>query len=76
MEKQGTNTEGRIAAGIPIWAQQLDLSPGFLRLEVSRGRLQVTRLGRRVLITKREIERYLAANESLQADADEHLSRR
>jgi hypothetical protein len=70
MKKQSTNTEERLAAGIPVWAEQLDVSPGFLRLEVSRGRLCVTRLGRRVLVTKREIERYLAANGSPQPDAN------
>jgi excisionase family DNA binding protein len=63
MKKQSTNTE-RLAAGIPVWAEQLDVSPGFLRLEVSRGRLHVTRLGRRVLVTKREIERYLNEGQS------------
>ncbi|MGC2495047.1 hypothetical protein [Candidatus Binatus sp.] len=69
MKKQSTNVEERLAAGIPVWAEQLDVSAGFLRLEVSRGRLHVTRLGRRVLVTKREIERYLAANGSALATA-------
>jgi excisionase family DNA binding protein len=36
------------------------VSVGFLRLESLRGRLQVTRLGRRVLITAQELDRYLA----------------
>jgi len=62
MEKQSTNVEGRLAAGIPAWAERLDVSAGFLRLEVSRGRLRVIRLGRRVVVTKAEIERYLASN--------------
>jgi excisionase family DNA binding protein len=64
MEKQSTNSKERLAAGIPVWAEQLDVSPGFLRLEVSRGRLRVMRLGRRVLVTKAEIERYLTDNGS------------
>jgi excisionase family DNA binding protein len=36
------------------------VSIGFLRLESQRGHLQVTRLGRRVLITAEELDRYLA----------------
>jgi excisionase family DNA binding protein len=53
---------GRLAAGLPVWAEEIGVSLGFLRLEISRGKLQVTRLGRRVLVTKREIDRYLAEN--------------
>jgi excisionase family DNA binding protein len=36
------------------------VSVGFLRLESLRGHLHVTRLGRRVLITAQELDRYLA----------------
>ena len=36
------------------------VSVGFLRLESLRGNLRVTRLGRRVLITAEELDRYLA----------------
>lgn len=64
MKKQDTDTniEERLAAGFPAWAERIGVSAGFLRQEVSRGRLHVTRLGRRVLVTKAEIERYLASN--------------
>jgi hypothetical protein len=33
----------------------------FLRLEISRGNLTATRLGRRVVVTAEEIARYIAA---------------
>lgn len=47
--------------GLPELAQSLGCSAGFLRLEVQRGRLPVTRLGRRVVVLVEDLERYLAA---------------
>jgi len=43
-------------------AWRLSVSPSFLRLEISRGGIRPVRLGRRVLISAAEIERYVAAN--------------
>lgn len=59
--KQSTDTAPRRAFGIVELARAIGVSPGFLRLEIARGNLKVTRLGRRVLITSGELERYLAA---------------
>jgi hypothetical protein len=49
------------AFGIVELARAIGVSPGFLRLEIARGNLQPTRLGRRILITSAELERYLVA---------------
>lgn len=54
-------TLDRIAFGIKETAQRLGVSSAFLRLEISRGNLNTIRLGRRVLITGPELERYLNA---------------
>lgn len=55
---------GQVAFGLPRLAQVIDVSVPFLRLEAARGRLKVTRLGRRIVVTKENVERYLAqANE-------------
>lgn len=45
----------RNAAGL------LSVSPSFLRLEISRGRLRGSKLGRRLVISHDELVRYLAA---------------
>lgn len=55
-------TSDRIAFGLAELAQQLGVSIGFLRLEVGRGHLIPTRLGRRMVITSSEAARYLDAN--------------
>ncbi len=59
-----TERPPRRAFSVKETARSLGVSPGFLRLEIERGRLQVTRLGRRVLITSGELERYLAAGQA------------
>jgi excisionase family DNA binding protein len=51
--------DDRSAFGIPELARRYDVSPGFWRLEVSRGHLKALRLGRRLLVTKEELDRYL-----------------
>lgn len=48
-------------------ASRLGVSPSFIRLEITRGALCPTRLGRRVVITARELDRYVAANTHGQA---------
>lgn len=52
------------ATGLRNLAEQLGVSVGFLRLEISRGRLLPTRLGRRVVVTADEARRYLAKNQA------------
>jgi excisionase family DNA binding protein len=40
-------------------ASRYGVSEGLVRLEIARGRLRVVRLGRRVVIPKRALERWL-----------------
>jgi len=58
MERSGATL--RRAYGLPELAASLGCSAAFLRLEAARGRLPVTRLGRRVLVLAEDLERYLA----------------
>jgi excisionase family DNA binding protein len=57
----------RIAYSFDEIARATGLSTGFLRLEAARGRLKVTRLGRRVLVRRNALEDYLAAGETRDA---------
>jgi hypothetical protein len=57
-----SSDSGIRAFGLHRLAEDLGVSVGFLRLEITRGRLRPTRLGRRVLLTSHEINRYLAMN--------------
>jgi excisionase family DNA binding protein len=50
----------RLTISLEDAAWRLSVSPSFLRLEISRGSIKPVRLGRRVLISEAEIERYLA----------------
>jgi len=54
-------TVERRAFGIVEVAASLEVSAGFIRLEIARGRLQVLRLGRRLLITRPSFDAYMAA---------------
>jgi len=49
-----------IAWAIKSLAAHLSVSPSFLRLEIARGNLHPTRLGRRILVRDSEVRRYLA----------------
>jgi len=51
----------RRAYGLPELAESLGCSAAFLRLEGGRGKLRVTRLGRRVVVLAEDVEAYLAA---------------
>jgi len=51
-----------MAFSVKDFAQRLGVSVAFLRLEINRKKLRATRLGRRVLITQQEAERYLTVN--------------
>jgi excisionase family DNA binding protein len=49
----------RLAFSIASLAPLIGVSQSFLRLEINRRRLRPTRLGKRVLISRPEIHRYL-----------------
>ena len=53
-------TNNRLTLSLDEVATQLGVSVGFLRLEIGRRKLRPIRLGRRVLIHREEISRYLA----------------
>jgi len=62
--KTGTVTnrpfeEKRLTISLEDAASRLSVSPSFLRLEIGRGKIRPVRLGRRVLISEAEIDRYL-----------------
>jgi hypothetical protein len=70
----GTNTEkgstnSRLAYSLEELAGDIGVSVGFLRLEITRGQLVPTRLGRRVIVAAEEVRRYLAANSAPHLDA-------
>lgn len=52
----------RLAISLEDAAWRLSVSPSFLRLEITRGSIRPVRLGRRVLISEAEIDRYVADN--------------
>jgi excisionase family DNA binding protein len=54
--------ETKLTISLDEAAWRLSVSPSFLRLEIDRGKLKPTRLGRRVLISEGEIRRYIAHN--------------
>jgi hypothetical protein len=56
-----TITQHRMAFSIKELALAYGVSSGFLRLEIARGKLRPARLGRRVVISRNEAERYLSA---------------
>ena len=58
----------RLAYGVQELAQRLGVSPSFVRLEIQRGRLNSVRAGRRLLVTRTEIERYLSAGNAGESD--------
>jgi hypothetical protein len=54
--------DDQIAYSLAQLAPKLgNVSVGFLRLEIARGKLKPRRLGRRVVITADEVRRYLDA---------------
>jgi excisionase family DNA binding protein len=54
-------TVTRVAYSVIEVAQMLGVSGSFVRLEIKRGRLEEFRAGRRVLVTKRSFDAYMAA---------------
>ena len=53
------NESPRLAFSINEVARQLGVSAGLLRLESQRGRLKVSRIGRRIVVRADELARYL-----------------
>jgi excisionase family DNA binding protein len=51
----------RLTFSVEEVAGQLGVCSAFLRLEIRRGRLRPTRLGRRIVISTAEIDRYIRA---------------
>jgi excisionase family DNA binding protein len=68
-EKILTNGGGRLAYGVQELAGALGVTAGFIRLEIQRGRLGIIRVGRRVLISRAEAERYLATRSTTAQEA-------
>lgn len=56
------SNSGRRAFSLAELSESLGLSVGFLRLELARGHLRAARFGRRVVIMKPELDRYIAAS--------------
>jgi excisionase family DNA binding protein len=52
-------TELRMAYSLEEVSKKTSLSKAFLRLEIKRGRLQVRRFGRRILVRNEDLERYI-----------------
>ena len=50
---------GRLAFRVTEAAALIGVSSAFVRLELARGNLRATRLGRRIVITRVELDRYL-----------------
>jgi len=55
--------QGRLALSVDEVVHALHLSERTVRAAIARGDLVVTRIGRRVLITRPQLERWLAKNE-------------
>ncbi len=55
----------RLAFGIAAFAAAIDVSESHVRREIKLGRIRPTLLGRRVMISRSEAERYLAQNSGL-----------
>jgi excisionase family DNA binding protein len=60
MDKQKQFNNQKLGWTVEELAQSLSVSVPFLRLEVKRGRLKATHLGRRVVLLDRDVQRYLA----------------
>jgi hypothetical protein len=60
-------TQNCLAWSIRDFAHAIGVSTGLLRLEIARGRLRPARIGRRLVISRVEGERYLKAGEGATA---------
>jgi excisionase family DNA binding protein len=52
----------KLAFSLPNLARALDVSTVFLRLEIKRGKLRPTRVGRRIIIKREDIIAYLGGS--------------
>jgi excisionase family DNA binding protein len=50
----------QVAFSIKQLARVHGISPGLVRLEIQRGRLKVRRFGKRIVILREDLDRYLA----------------
>jgi excisionase family DNA binding protein len=56
-----TNTlKQKIAYSVEEISEQTTLSKAFLRLEIKRGKLKISRFGRRVIVRDEDLREYLA----------------
>ncbi len=55
----------RLAFRVGETATLIGVSAAFVRLELARGNLKATRLGRRIVIMRAELERYLASRQTM-----------
>ena len=61
VRKASDERDGRLAVSIADAAGMIGMSINFVRNEIGAGHLKVARLGKRVLILRAELDRYLAA---------------
>ena len=71
MAMQEHTTSQRVAWSLAEIAESMNLSIGFLRNEVRRGRLNVKKFGRRTLVLDEELRRYLAEGSPKEPGAEE-----
>jgi len=57
--QNATKGSERAAYSVNEVAVRHGISPGLVRLEISRGRLKAGRIGRRVIVTEAQIARWL-----------------
>lgn len=68
---QEHTTSQRVAWSLAEIAESMNLSIGFLRNEVRRGRLNVKKFGRRTLVLDEELRRYLAEGSPKETGTEE-----
>jgi excisionase family DNA binding protein len=54
-----TNLSARTALSVFEVAHELGVSPQLVRLEIKRDQLEATRFGKRILVTRTALNRYL-----------------
>jgi excisionase family DNA binding protein len=63
--KQDKHPVPKLGWTVEELARSLSVSVPFLRLEIKRGKLRATHLGRRVVLFDNEVRRYLAEADSV-----------
>lgn len=64
--------EGPLAFSIPYVAQRFGVSPTHIRNLIGKGEIKTIRLGSRVLISQREIDRILRGEQSQELELVAH----